>query len=408
MFDSPVDLLHHTSHATACFGSNQAFSRLKVFELDFSICFQTGRLHFNTSSENNLWAFFTNSFEMDDLREHVISYLWAGFIVCSVCLFLWLSYRLLVGRQLKIGNEKLFTRQLIMLFLSLAGVVTVVLALPVSESVRSQIVGLIGLVISGIFAFSSSTIFANLMAGIMLRITRPFQTGDFIRLENMFGRVVERGLLDTEIQLEDRSLVAVPNLKMVKNAITVTRSRGTIISSTLSLGYDVHHSRIENLLLEAAEKTKLKEPFVQILQLGDFSITYKVSGQLEEVKTIFTARSNLNRCILDTLHANEVEIVSPAFMNQRRLSEGESVIPRRQVSRPSQGTTVDTEKVFDIAEKAKQNEEHKAALNQEMEDLTERLNEAAPEEKEQLQARQVQIKEALASLKKEMEEESEL
>jgi len=45
-----------------------------------------------------------------------------------------------------------------MLGLTLAGVLAIALALPVSESSRNQIIGLIGLVISGIFAFSSSSV----------------------------------------------------------------------------------------------------------------------------------------------------------------------------------------------------------------------------------------------------------
>ena len=64
-----------------------------------------------------------------------------------------------------------------MLGLTLGSLVALVLAFPVSESSRNQIIGLIGLLLSGIIAFSSSTIFANLMAGIMLRVTRPFGTG---------------------------------------------------------------------------------------------------------------------------------------------------------------------------------------------------------------------------------------
>ena len=176
-----------------------------------------------------------------------------------------------------------------------------VLAFPVSESSRNQIIGLIGLLLSGIIAFSSSTIFANLMAGIMLRVTRPFGTGDFVSVNGHFGRVVERGLLDTEIQTEDRELVAFPNTSLITNPVTVVRSSGTIVSVKLSLGYDIHHSRIETLLLDAVKECGLDEPFVQILELGNFAVTYKASGMLVDTKTLLTARSNLCRAVLDTL-----------------------------------------------------------------------------------------------------------
>ena len=244
---------------------------------------------------------------------------------------LWGAYLLLIRRGRDLGNEQMFSRQLIMLGLTLISIVGVVLSLPVSEGSRGQVIGLIGLVISGIFAFSSSTIFANLVSGIMLRITKPFRTGDFIKVGDYFGRVVERGLLDTEVQSECRELLALPNTFLIANPVSVIRSSGTIVSTTLSLGYDVHHSRIEALLIQAADDCGLEEPFVQILELGNFSVTYRINGMLKEVKSLLTTRSNLSRSVLDVLHESGIEIMSPAFMNQRRLPEDTKIIPSRHI-----------------------------------------------------------------------------
>ncbi|PKN12560.1 MAG: mechanosensitive ion channel protein MscS [Deltaproteobacteria bacterium HGW-Deltaproteobacteria-4] len=275
---------------------------------------------------------------------------------------LWGAHRILIARHPDLGNERLLPRQLVMLGLTLVGVIAIALALPVSVSSRNQIIALIGLVISGTFAFSSGTIFANLMAGLMLRVTKPFRTGDFIKVGEYFGRVVERGLLDTEIQTENRELVALPNTYMITTPISVTRSSGTIVSTTLSLGYDIHHSKVESLLLDAAKECGLEEPFIQILELGNYSITYKVSGMLREIKSLLTARSNLCRCVLDTLHGNRVEIMSPAFMNQRRLPDDLKVIPAATKPVPIESVSVAEEVVFDKAEKAEQLEKEKQQL----------------------------------------------
>jgi len=40
---------------------------------------------------------------------------------------------------------------------------------------------------TGVIAFSSTTIVANLMAGLVLRMTQPFHTGDFIQAGEHFG-----------------------------------------------------------------------------------------------------------------------------------------------------------------------------------------------------------------------------
>ena len=196
-----------------------------------------------------------------------------GIIVTVVGMMLWMAHWLLIKRHPELGNERLFPRQLIMLGLTLAGLLAVVFVLPVSESSRNQLMGLIGILISGVFAFSSATVTSNLMAGMLLRITKPFRVGDFIRIGDHFGRVSERGLFDTEIQTETRELIALPNTYCIGNPVTTIRSSGTIISATLSLGYDLDHRRIEPLLMEAAEACGLSEPFVHILELGNFSVT---------------------------------------------------------------------------------------------------------------------------------------
>ena len=91
------------------------------------------------------------------------------------------------------------------------------------------------------------------------------------------------------------------------------------------------------------------------MELGNFSISYKVFGFLQVTKNIIAARSDLNKSILDTLHADGVEIVSPSFMNQRRQKEGVVFIPDAKVSQPpvrKEEKKSAEEIVFDKAEEA--------------------------------------------------------
>jgi small conductance mechanosensitive channel len=85
---------------------------------------------------------------------------------------------------------------------------------------------------------------------------------------------------------------------LISHPITTTPASGAIVSATLSLGYDVHHGLAEPLLLSAAEASGLKEPFVHLLEMGNFSFTYRVSGLLEDTGLLITAHSNLCRSVL--------------------------------------------------------------------------------------------------------------
>ena len=122
------------------------------------------------------------------------------------------------------------------------------------------------------------------------------------------------------IQNEFRDLVTIPNLYLTTHPVTTTRSSGTIVSATVSLGYDVSRTKIEELLLVAAGNTGLQDPFVQILDLGDFSVTYRISGLLTNVKRLLSARTRLRAAMLTALHEAGVEIVSPTFRSLLRMA----------------------------------------------------------------------------------------
>ena len=255
-----------------------------------------------------------------------------------------------------------FRFQLIMLALTFAGLLSMILTLPVSSDTRGDLLSLIGILLSAAIALSSTTFIGNMMAGIMLRGVKSARPGDFITVADLTGRITEMGLLHTEVQTEFRDLVTVPNLYMVTQPMQVVRSSGTIITSDVSLGYDVSHTDVSAILSEAAVHAGLTDGFVHVRELGDFSVTYRAAGLLEDVKSLISARSRLKEAVLDALHAAEIEIVSPTFMNTRALSEGTVFVP--QVTRKAAGRVVaQAEDVaFDKAEQAASAEEIRQAI----------------------------------------------
>ena len=236
------------------------------------------------------------------------------------------AYHLLIKRQQATGH--VVGRQVLIAVIAGILVVTLILELPIDNEPRGQLLSLLGILVTAAIALSSTTLLGNAMAGFMLRSIRNFRPGDFIVVDGHRGRVSELGLLRTEMQTEQRNLTTFPNLYLVSNPVTVVRASGTFISSTVSLGYDVPRERIEKCLLEATEHAGLTEPFVFVLELGDFSISYRAAGFLEDVKYLISAESKLRECMLDSLHAAGIEIVSPTFMNQRRLEPDQVFIPK--------------------------------------------------------------------------------
>ncbi|WP_340681108.1 mechanosensitive ion channel domain-containing protein [Paraglaciecola sp.] len=309
----------------------------------------------------------------------------------------WIAHWFLFKRDEQHSHENMFSRQLVMVVIILIAVVSVVISLPISESSESQVLSLIGLLLSGLLAFSSTTIISNLVAGAVMRFTEPFKTGDFIRVKDVVGKVTERGLFDCEVQTENREFIAIPNSILINNPITTVRNSGTIITVTLSLGYDVHHGLISTLLKEAAIQIGLEDPFVHVIELGNFAVTYKVSGMLLEVKNLLTMRSKLHCQILDTLHENDIEIMSPSFMSQRKVPDEQQVLVKapHKKQQKDQEQTVAEDIVFDKAEKAQQAEQDKKILVDELAEVKEQLTEADSEQKRTLKIKQEKLELAI-------------
>ncbi len=269
---------------------------------------------------------------LPNLLKIVLPYFPVAATIALVIVGLWFVQRVLQRRAQQIGGHT-FRDQLIMLGLTLLGILLVIMAMP-SNALRGQLLSLLGILLSAAIALSSTTVLSNAMAGVMLRAVRSFRMGDFISVSDKFGRVSERGLFHTEIQTADRDLVTFPNLHLVTHPVTTVRSSGTIVSATVSLGYDVPRSRIEELMLQAAREEGLQDAFTQVLGLGDFSVTYRVAGLLTDVKTLISCRSNLARRVMDELHRGGIEIVSPTFMNQRVFPHESQFIPEQLKERP--------------------------------------------------------------------------
>lgn len=296
-----------------------------------------------------------------------------------VIIVLVITHRAL-NRQAQRTSGKRFRNQLIMAGVSFIGVLVVIVVLPVDAGVRGQLLTLVGIIISVTISLSSSTFLGNAMAGIMLKSTRNFRSGDFVQVGDHVGRVTERGLFHTEIQTPNRDLTTLPNLFLATSAVTVMRASGTIVDATVSLGYDVPHRQIEGLLVKAAEACELKDAFVQITDLGDYSVTYRVAGLLEDTKRLLTFRSRLRRAVLDSLHGDGIEIVSPAFMNVRDYAGEQRFMarPERHDVSP-EGADADVDVVFDKAEEAESLENMQARLaemQQKAVDLQEKLKAA--------------------------------
>ena len=326
-------------------------------------------------------------FGAQSLEETLFEYIPLVVTLAVVSAVLMASRWVLLKRIERGGRRQNFVKPLVMLVLTAIGLVAVVIALPLESGITNQLLSLMGIVMTGIIAFSSTTFVSNAMGGLMIRSVGSFRSGDFIRVGDHFGRVSGRGLFHTEIQTEDRNLTTLPNLYLVTHPVQVVRSSGTIVSATVSLGYDTSESKVEALLIEAAKRAGLKEPFVHVQDLGDFTVVYRISGFLEDIKGLMTARSRLRIEAMNTLHEADVEVMSPSVMMQRPIPPETRIMPESFASsrlRTPNEKPLPESLIFDKAEEAEALERLELELGElvgKRRALVERLEETDDESK---------------------------
>jgi len=211
------------------------------------------------------------------------------------------------------------------LVLALAAVVI----FPYLPGAGSQAFQGVSIFLGVLFSLGSTSAVANLVAGFVITYMRPFAIGDRVKIGETVGDVVEMGVLVVRIRTiknEDHSL---PNASVLSNHLvnfsTSARSRGLILHTTVTIGYDAPWRRVEELLVSAARATdgiqQEPAPFVLQTSLDDFYVSYQINAFTDRPNESATTYSQLHRNIQDRFNEAGVEIMSPHYAALRDGNE---------------------------------------------------------------------------------------
>ena len=80
-------------------------------------------------------------------------------------------------------------------------------------------------VITGVVAFSMQETLGNILGGVVLQLDQSIRVGDWVRVDETSGRVVEIRWRYTAVETRNRETVVIPNGWLVKNRFTLIGSR---------------------------------------------------------------------------------------------------------------------------------------------------------------------------------------
>jgi len=198
---------------------------------------------------------------------------------------------------------------------------TVALIFPLLPGSDSEIFKGVSVLLGLLFSLGSTTVIANLMAGMVITYMRSFKIGDRIRVGDVFGDVIEKTPFVIRVMTHKKELVTVPNSTIlssnVTNYSTSAHEQGVILYTTVTMGYDVPWRRVEELLIQAAIKTEyiLQEPPPFVLQLGlnDFSASYQLCVYTKNPQLQADIYSSINKNIQDVFTEAGIEMINPHY-----------------------------------------------------------------------------------------------
>lgn len=121
----------------------------------------------------------------------------------------------------------------------------------------------------------------NLASGVMLVFFKPFRVGDFVRIADTSGTVVEVQLFNTILLTLDNIRIFVPNSKITEGNIqNLSAEPERRIDLVIGCGYhdDLKHVKcvLEEIIADEPRVLQHPQPLVAVSELGDNSVNFVV------------------------------------------------------------------------------------------------------------------------------------
>lgn len=201
----------------------------------------------------------------------------------------------------------------------------IVMIWPLLPNSDSQVFQGVSVFIGIVVSLGSTSIVGNLMAGLVMTYMRPFHIGDYIKVGDTVGEVIEKTVFVTRIRTRKNEVVTIQNSNLMasqtSNYSVAARSYGIIVHTKVTIGYDVPWQKVKDIMESAALATpgiKHKpHPFLMITALDDFYVEYEINAYTDEAVKLPAVYSALHGNLLNRFFEEGVEIMSPHIYARR-------------------------------------------------------------------------------------------
>ena len=273
-------------------------------------------LAYVTDPITSLWRGFLSS--ISDLFA-------AGVLIVLVYYFLkglrWLFTEVAAGKVSLPGIAREWALPMYKLVRIVVIALAVVMVFPYIPGSGTQAFKGLSLFAGALFTLGATGTIGNFIGGLVAMFVGAFRIGDWVKIGEVTGEVMETTLVLTRIRTQKNEIVTVPNSSIlstqVVNYSVRAREDGVILHTSVTIGYDAPWRTVHRLLIDAALRTprieKTPAPFVLQTALNDFFITYEINAYTRVPVLSIETYGELHQNIQDAFNEEGVEIMSPHF-----------------------------------------------------------------------------------------------
>ncbi|NOT12533.1 MAG: mechanosensitive ion channel family protein [Methylococcaceae bacterium] len=215
----------------------------------------------------------------------------------------------------------------------------IAVAYPYIPGSKSRAFEGISIFLGVLFSLGSTSLIANMVAGVVLTYMRGFRVGDIVKIADTTGKVTAVTLLVTRLRTPKNVEITIPNSILMGNQITnysfAAGEGRLILPVSITIGYDAPWRQVHGMLLLAAERTgqALREPAPFVLQnaLDDFYVKYELNVYVASSDDMPRFYSELHQNIQDAFNEYSVQIMSPHYVGDPASAK---IVPREHWRQP--------------------------------------------------------------------------
>ncbi|MBI4452796.1 mechanosensitive ion channel [Candidatus Woesearchaeota archaeon] len=255
-----------------------------------------------------------------DMAEHIISSLivvlltYIAIVVIDILIENWFS-KLAEKTESTLDDELLPVIENFFRIISVITCILVILSIwGVEIAPLLASLGIIGIAV----AFALQSTLGNIFGGMSIILDKSVKVGDKIKLDqDTMGTVLRIGLRSTKILTFDNELITIPSGKLADSRILNFLQPNPIVRAAIDFGveYGSDTSKVRKIVLDEIKKVphvlKEPEPKVLMIEMGDFSLKFRVLFWVEEFDKKFDTKALATEEIYNALRKAGIGIPFP-------------------------------------------------------------------------------------------------